>query len=740
MHLGGEDFDNLLVKYFSEIFKKKSGIDLYNDEYIKARMRLKEHCEKCKRDLSYRDESEIQIESLAYGQDLNERITRAKFENICKSKFEECIEPIKDILSCSKLEPTDIDEIVLVGGTTKIPKIEEMLADYFEGKSINKSLDPDEAIAYGAAIECAIQMGIYQDNIVLLDACPFSLGIAVFDDIKGEIFRKMNKIIPKGKKIPCKIKKIFHPTYDNQTNVEIEVYEGENFYVKDNYFLGKFRLENLPKKKAKDVNIEVTFELDENSILTVSAIDKSDKKENKITIQNDDVVDLNEELNNEMTQIAPKNENLNCDLGAAMSMDKNYKRELKNLFKEINDSKDQQTQYNNLLQFSTILELYLDIIINKENLENPTFIGKIYYYLYYLFESYSATLKYWEISDNDTKDEIFNKINLYLDYLEKNGINYWQSLIQLFEDNDNLLFCTLAIKLLGSYSDKGVKLYGLNKKKLAKHYFEETLVLSRIMSIKERVVKIRDLNDSFNYIINNCNEMINIIKSELIEKFCPSFSKGELFNEEDFKDEEQKLALLDKFKDALRYVRYPKSKIDKILKASYIANIVKIEYKLFNSNDYGTLLKMIDDCINLKAEAPLGCEQELHWFKEICNIKLEIDKKHEKSKKNPKEEENKIKEDNKKIFEEIEDKSKDKFSFLFFILTNHKPRGITKNYIFDNQKELEKKYNYNPGEFLRDLLKWYNPNRYKGAKKEEDLKRLLIMREIFMVLNNMDNK
>ena len=230
MHLGGEDFDNILVQYCIEQFKFKTSIDLNNNEFIRQKLRLKEHCEKAKRELSYKNETVIEVESLAKGKDFYIKITRAKFEELCKDIFNLCKEPINEVLNNCGHDRNDIDEIVLVGGSTRIPKIQSVLKDYF-GKELNKRLNPDEAVAYGATIEAAIQMGDYAEDVVLLDVCPFSLGIAIVNhdklDEKGKL---MSKVVFKGTKIPCKKKKfsiqqkiIKHHYYSKFMKVKINI-------------------------------------------------------------------------------------------------------------------------------------------------------------------------------------------------------------------------------------------------------------------------------------------------------------------------------------------------------------------------------------------------------------------------------------------------------------------------------------------------------------------------------------
>ena len=227
MHLGGEDFDNILVQYCIDIFKSKTSIDLNKEEYLKQRIRIKEHCEKAKKELSYKNETFIEIESLVKGKDLILKLTRAKFEDLCKDKFNQCKEPIMEVLEKSGEQKINIDSIVLVGGSTRIPKIQSIIKEFFNGKELNRNLNPDEAIAYGATIEAAIQMGKYAEDVALLDVCPFSLGIGT---INSENYDKdiMSIVIPKGTKLPCKKKKNFFTSDDFQTKIIFKVYVGEN--------------------------------------------------------------------------------------------------------------------------------------------------------------------------------------------------------------------------------------------------------------------------------------------------------------------------------------------------------------------------------------------------------------------------------------------------------------------------------------------------------------------------------
>ena len=621
--LGGGDLDNTLMEYCLDIFSKNIQIDknVIKQNY-KSIQRLKIACEQTKKILSTKTEDKIYIEDFYKEESLSIPITRAKFENLCKEYFNRLIPPIDSVIMDAKININKIEEIILVGGSSKIPKIKEILSEKFPNISINNSINPDEAVAYGNTLFC--EKLVRSDNELLkefdyFDSTQHSYGIEVENGL-------MEIILPKGSKYPTRVTKYFHNYYDNQITFDIKVYEGENKLCRDNEFLAKFTLENLPKMERGKLICTVDFAIDINQIIKVNAYIGINGEKKGIIITNDIPI-INkkkiifEDINKIETDLNDQEKKLNLNIN--------------DLIKSFNNLINDKDKYTLIKNYNKAIIEYLEFLENKcYDIESEKFL----YLIEKLFKSYKNIFSdkiNVLVSENEKKDieeivkKYLNKLCLKKPFSLKNLIMNFEGI----ERNISEIFYSSSIYCMEILNKKGKQFLNEKKKNsslVAKNLFEESLNIAKSNIKDENILSLlhNNLKPKFKEIKDECEKNINLISVEFFNEIENTKKSGNLFSNKNL-DYDNLCLLSFNFSQSLKKINsindLMKNKEALETKSICLANIVKIEFLMKKRRlSLNNLSNYAEESIDI-VDNKLGNNYiKKKWYNEIVDLKKNI--------------------------------------------------------------------------------------------------------------------
>ena len=587
-YLGGDDFDNILVDYCLERFCKMNDFDknlILNDK--KCLKKLKKQCESSKKILSTKFQTNIYIDEFIDGKDLDIKITRAKFEELCKSLFDKLLYHVEKVLKDANIDKSNINEVVLIGGSTKIPKVKDLISNFFEGIKINSEINPDETVAYGAGIYAAKlinQGGDTINDLVLMDITPLSLGTNIINDSLDNNIKSlgdlMSIIIPRGSRIPITIYKNYLNSVDNQEQMLIDIYEGERKYIKDNHLLGKFKID-IPPGPEGTIKVKVGINVDVNGILNITAKELTGKYKNEIKIKNDkDIIDEKEfnEIKNRNNKILNKTE---------LNQEKNYKKQIREYYKYYIEEKNNSYKIQYLKEYSTSIIEFLETF-DLNNLGNITIYEKLYLYVKLLFESYKSILSIDNNIDQNYEEKIKIKSKKYLQLLIKINPYCIYQLIEIYSNcKENILY-EIVLFTMKLYYDNGINYLNNNnyicRKYKARNNFINCIKLSQNFIETKKLVLLKNLKEEHDNLILNSNININRIESSLKINIDinGNYDNQSLFENNQYYDKDDLLIILRKYKEALKNTLINLDNFkESNIKEDKIYLLMKLKLKLF---------------------------------------------------------------------------------------------------------------------------------------------------------------
>ena len=626
-YLGGGDLDNKLMEYCLDSFSKiiKVPKEEIKKNY-KSIQRLKIACEKTKKILSIKEEDIIYVENFYKEETLNCRITRAKFEDLCQDCFDKLIIPIDEVLQASNKNTEDIKEIILVGGSSKIPKVKEILNKKFPKAKINDSISPDEAVAYGATFYCeSLRRSTEEvfEDFKYLDATQHSYGVETEDGT-------MEVLIPAGSKYPTTKMKLFSNAYDDQYTFDINVYEGENEYASENELLATFTLENIPKKKRQELCLKIIFDIDTNQILNVTATVEENGSTKSIKIDKKSP-NLNEISILKLGRISLIGNDLN-------KKEKNFKLEIMDFTKNFKMMNDDQSKYEIIKNYNKSINDYLQFL--EENYQDNE-SEKYLYLVDKLFKSYSYFFKtqLYPMVEYTEKNQINQKVEDYIEKISKKCPYRIKYLLENFKDikmEKSKIYYTSSIysmKILKSRGDEYYNKMESNSNQIAKNIYEECLVIGKICFNNDKILNIIDLDLRRDYeeIREECEDKIKLISADSISVIENTKLTGNLFSNNNGLDDDNLSLLAFNFNQSL-------SKLNAIedlefnneallSKAICLANIVKIEsIKKIGVASLQKLLELAENSIEIANKLGEICTNK-NWYNEINNLKAQIKEK-----------------------------------------------------------------------------------------------------------------
>ena len=737
-HLGGQDFDQRILNKCKEKFYQDYNHELNNQ---KALVRLKRICENAKIQLSSKNECEIFVPKILLNKDLKLNLTRKDFEDMCKDLFDKCIQCIDKTIEDAKnkdrkFKKEDISDIILIGGSTRIPKIKEMLAAYFNKAEIHHTIDPDEAVAIGATIQSAILDRVKEkkiEKINLLDVCPLSLGT----NVKGG---KMDVIIKKNSKIPIKKKAKYSTAKDYQTKIKNFIYEGEHELTKDNYFLGDFSISNIQPRKKGESKIEITYYVDGDSILTATAVDLTNPENSSNLVVINDRGNFTKEELEKLKEIENDYDNYKNKLNNNEL--RNFKKDIIH-FKEIinDDNKKNEEKYEAHKNLCLCFEKFLTTFDLSKIKENQTTLEKLVIYLKLCFNEFSKLLSFDESTSEEDKEKMILTIKKFLPLIVDSQKYNIYEVIEDLKDYEEIYKVCLIFAIKYSFL-KGQNEYNKNNLIKSLDYMDDAKLTANSNNIKDYLMekKNNDINKEYLNILEHIQKYIKKINiRKLIEEGDKLFKEG--FKNNLIFDIHKLFEASDKYIESLQ-INYEEKDNTKSQEIDQDGNEAK--GKVFDEELKNLSQQKLSEIIEKKFSEIKEVKEYINDYKNMVNdIKKNKDlilvgNEDPLNNLDINEFEQKYKQEHPEIFNEINKKYKEignhfetkSINFIKFLLNKYPPKN------YNNSIDVEKEFKKNPSKLMKKLATKYQSDHIDNETIEEK-KKYIIIKEIEVLITTL---